>query len=346
MPDPIPQKKTEDEETLTFLKREEVRTMAKDMALLREEEAKKERERIAKIKAEEPKKEAPTPAQTPKPQPREEAKPKPFLMPHAEAQKPVFLRTRTRSEKIIIRVIVVGILLFILLNGAAFGYWYFTRKKVVEITPAPVEQEVESQPVGGDSTSEQIEVVEPPVIVFEPVQEKTIEVATASSLPLLLSEALKEEYPQGFTRIRLQHTENATPFTMGEFLEKAALVIPAPLSSLLNEDFMLFVYSSPGRKRLGIIAELSQTEGVQDMLRTWETTLERDTKSLWEVVGQKGSAYTPSFRQTVYNNVPIRFQTFSVLDFGIVYGLSNTKLILTASFESLTRAVDLLTQNR
>lgn len=40
------------EEKLEFLKREEVRTMAKDLARLREQEAKKERERIAKLKTE------------------------------------------------------------------------------------------------------------------------------------------------------------------------------------------------------------------------------------------------------------------------------------------------------
>jgi outer membrane biosynthesis protein TonB len=338
------------EEKLEFLKRDEVRTMAKDMALLREEEAKKERERITRIKAEEPKKKISAPAQAPKPQPIS-----PSLMPHTEAAKPVFLRARTRSEKIIIRAIVIGILLFILLNGLAFGYWYFTRKKVVEIIPAPAEQEVESQPTGGDSTSAQIEVKEPPVVFFEPAQEKTIEVATTDNLISLLSNAIKEEYPQGFTRIRLQHTENAAPLTTGEFLEKAAVVMPSSLSALLHEDFMLFAYASPGRKRLGMIAELTQiadteqsrsTEGVQDMLRNWETTLEQDTKSLWEVVGQKGSAYAPSFRQTTYKNISVRFQTFSVLDFGVVYGLSDTKLILATSFESLTRAIDLLLQNR
>ena len=122
--------------------------------------------------------------------------------------------------------------------------------------------------------------------------------------------------------------------------------MPEPLQSLLKDDFMLFVYSSQNRKRLGIMAELALTEGVQDILKTWETTLEQDTKSLWEMTGQKGSAYTSFFRQSVHQNNLVRFQTFSVLDFGIVYTLFGSKIILTTSFESLTKAVDLLIQSR
>jgi hypothetical protein len=333
MAEPLPSKKPGDEETLAFLKREEVRTMAKDIALLREEEAKKERERIAQIKTEGPKKGT----QTQQPLPTSQPIP-PSLMPHREEQKPVFLRAKTHPEKIIIRVIAIGVLLFILLNGLAFGYWYFTK-------PQPIVEESEPEP--------ELTPVLTPVVFFDTAQEKTIEVAATDNLPLLLSDALKEEYPQGFTRIRLQNTEENVSILTREFLDKAAMAVSEPLLSLFQEDFVLFVYASPassaggpGRKRLGIITELAQTERVQDMLKSWETTLEEDTKQLWEIVGQKGSAYTPFFRQSVYQNNLVRFQTFSVLDFGIVYALSGTKLILTTSFESLTKAVDLLAQSR
>ncbi|MDO8474122.1 MAG: hypothetical protein Q7S62_01015 [bacterium] len=348
MAEPLPSKKPEVEETLQFLKREEVRTMAKDVALLREEESKKERERITQIKTEEPKKETETGMKIPQPQPIP-----PSLMPHAEVQKPVFVKAKTHSEKIVIRLIVIGVLLFILSNGLAFGYWYFTRKKMAEITPAPqqtpttepapaspTEPATTSLDVGGEG------VAPTPVLFFGAVQEKTIEVAVADNLLSLLSNTLKEEYLQGFTRIRLQNTEDKTFLTTREFLNKAAVALPEPLLALFKKDFMLFVYSSPGRKRLGFIGELYQIEGVQDILRTWETTLEQDTKQLWGIVGQKGSAYTPFFRQTVHQNSLVRFQTFSALDFGVVYTLFGTKLILATSFESLTKAVDLIIQSR
>src|SRR3989338_6960426 len=204
MPESLPQKKTGDEETLQFLKREEVRTMAKDVALLREEEAKKERERIAQIKTEGPKKEAQKPlaisqpVQGRKPLSGSERPMPPSLMPHDQVQKPVFVRAKTSSEKIVIRVVVIGVLLFILLNGLAFGYWYFTRKKVVEVTPFPeptpvVEVQEPVVPlIEPEGSSEPERPPAPtPVVFFETAQEKTVEVATADSLPLLLSNVLK-----------------------------------------------------------------------------------------------------------------------------------------------------------
>ena len=356
MPEPLPQKKQEgEEETLQFLKREEVRTMAKDMARLREQEAKKERERITKIKtglpaqAGEPRQEAPVLVQTPKPQPIQGAKTRsgserpmpPPLMPHAEGlptvrqeQKPVFLRTKTRSEKILIRAIIIGILLFILLNGITFGYWYFIERKagagtgstepILQYSPAPIQT---------------------PAAFFETLQETTINLGAADDLIALVSDTLEKEYPQGFTRILVKN-EGGSFLTTQEFLRRAGIAAPEPLLSLLQNDFMLFAYSSPARKRLGIITDLAQSEGAQDIIKNWEATVEQDTKPLWEIVEQKGSAYTPFFRQTAYQNNQVRFQTFSELDFGIVYTLFETKLILTTSFESLTKTVDLLTQNR
>ena len=332
------------EETLQFLKREEVRTMAKDIAKLREQEATEERTRIAKIKTEEPKLQPqPQPVQGLKTHSGSERPAPPSLMPHAKEQKPVFVKAKTRPEKIIVRVIVIGVLLFILANGLAFGYWYFTRKNVVKVTPGsqtPGVNDAELQQTPGVSNALT------PVLFFDAVQEKTIEVATADNLLVLLSGVLKEEYPQGFTRILLKEGGDTTLFTMQEFLNKAGVAMPEPLLSLLEPDFMLFMYTVPGKKRLGFMGELSQTEGVQDMLQTWETTLEQDMKALWETVGQKGSAYAPFFRPAVHQNNLVRFQTFSVLDFGVVYALFGTKLILTTSFESATKAIDLLIQNR
>lgn len=339
MEEPLPPKKTEVEETLQFLKREEVRTMAKDVAKLREQEATKERERITDIKTE--------PQQALQTQ---GAKLKPSLMPHAEKPRMVLPKARTRFEKILIRLVVAGILIFILSNGIAFGYWYFIKKRGAQITPSPQPSPEamagEAEPGNGNQVSTGNLVSPTPIVFFETPQEKTVDAAATDNLLLLLSNVLKEEHQQGFTRILFKKQGGDAFLTTKEFLTRTNLVMPGPLLSLLKEDFMVFVYSSPGRKRLGFIAELSQTDGAQDMLKGWETTLQQDTKPLWEIVGQKGSAYTPFFRQTAYQNNVVRFQTFSVIDFGVVYTLFGTKLILATSFESVTKAVDLLIQSR
>jgi len=45
---------------------------------------------------------------------------------------------------------------------------------------------------------------------------------------------------------------------------------------------------------------------------------------------------------SIYQGISLRFQTFSVIDFGIVYGIIDDKLLFTSSFESFKRAVDQL----
>ena len=104
------------DEKLEFLKREEVRTMAKDIAKIREEEAKKERERIANFKKE-AKKPQVVLSQQPAPKKQEPLK-------RLSMQK----RPLKRSEKLFIRFLVSGVILFLLLNVITFGFWYFFQR--------------------------------------------------------------------------------------------------------------------------------------------------------------------------------------------------------------------------
>ena len=70
--------------------------------------------------------------------------------------------------------------------------------------------------------------------------------------------------------------------------------------------------------------------------------MEQDLASFFDIIATKGSAYTTFFRSATYQGVQVRFQTFSVTDFGIVYGVIDNKLLLTSSFESAQKVFDLL----
>lgn len=104
------------DEKLEFLKREEVRTMAKDIAKIREEEAKKERGRISNFKKEAEKPQVVL-SQQPAPKKQEPLK-------RLSMQK----RPLKRSEKLFIRFLVSGVILFLLLNVITFGFWYFFQR--------------------------------------------------------------------------------------------------------------------------------------------------------------------------------------------------------------------------
>jgi len=124
------------EEKKELLKREEIRTMGKDMARLREIEAQKERERIAALKLEEAKKGKP-------PSPPEIEKPK--VPPETLIPKPL-LKKPSPFKKVLVRGIICAVLLLI------FGslLWFFVLKKPAEeeeiITPEEKEEEIIEEP--------------------------------------------------------------------------------------------------------------------------------------------------------------------------------------------------------
>lgn len=132
------------EEQLEFLRREDIRTMAKDMARLREEEAKKERERIIQLQ-EKHKKQQDQPSAAPESlghSPTGEPSQVP-LMPSGvalraspsgleamptdrQAIKRELPKPQSRAKKIFVRVVIVFLVLFITVNAIALIY--FLRK--------------------------------------------------------------------------------------------------------------------------------------------------------------------------------------------------------------------------
>ncbi|MEK9135159.1 MAG: N-acetylmuramoyl-L-alanine amidase [Patescibacteria group bacterium] len=136
-----------------FLKREEIKTMARDIAGLREMEAKTEKERIVDLK----------PAEI-KPQPHSPSSPSspsPILPPIPPTEnKPSF---SFPYKKIIVR----GIIILISLALLGFGFWFWQGKKPIEkkITP-PIQEALPPQ--------EPEEIIQPPIIQAPIIQDRLV----------------------------------------------------------------------------------------------------------------------------------------------------------------------------
>lgn len=333
-------------EKLEFLHREEIRTMAKDMGRLREEEAKKERERIVTLQVE--KKTVPAPAPVPEtqtqakaeiqvipqtpPQPKEPEKEKIVLIP------PPYTPP-SRMEKIFIRVAIAGFVLFLVANAVAAAYFFFWRKTP---QPPPPQQE-EQQPV--PETPAPPEPLLPPASLIKEGNTITLEYADASQIPELLSQSLQRVLPQGFTRVLVQNQqalpqEEQAYASTKTILEAFSVVPPQELNNLLGNNTTPFVFFSNGKNHLGFVMEASNPEQGLALMKSWEPTLERDTETLFGIMGEKGIGYASFFRGTSYKQVPIRFQTLSNKDFGIVYAFSGNRLLLAESLESMKALID------
>jgi len=101
-----------EKEKLEFLKREEIRTMEKDIKRLREVEAEKERERVSILETEKNKVRVMPPTEV--------------KIPSKETVLPKPPKKSSPREKILVRIGAILIFLFLL----TFFYWFFFAKKL------------------------------------------------------------------------------------------------------------------------------------------------------------------------------------------------------------------------
>ncbi|MDP2736099.1 MAG: hypothetical protein Q8P12_07950 [bacterium] len=153
-PKTIPQEPKE--EKLEFLKREEVRTMAKDIARVRERESRLQQERIAGLKPGETK-----PAQ-PKPQVALSQR-EPATKEGTPSAPLMGKRSPLRFEKVFIRIVVGGIILFLIFNAVALAAWLLLNRDAgtqqapeQQETTAPLPEPMQEEP-GTEETEEALE---------------------------------------------------------------------------------------------------------------------------------------------------------------------------------------------
>ncbi len=307
-------------EMLDFLKRGEVRTMAKDIARLRKEEAKKEAERIETLG-----KTQSTPVS---------------LMPSSFAKNsyvgenirmPLPQKPQTFS-KIFVRIVIVFIVIFVLINGGALVFWVLQKKS----TTPPIATQPTSETQIPETSTPQLGAVAFPI-----VNTTMLNFSGGADGPSLLSQFAAQEQTQGFTRVVPQNPENKKILSAKDFLNAMQIPIIASVSSILEDNFTLFLYQTPQRKRMGITLSLS-SEIDRNILKSWEPTLEQDLAPFFVWQGQKDKAYVKFFRPIAYKNTMIRCQTFSLEDFGICYALVNKNLVFTSSLESMRAVLNLL----
>ncbi|MBI2644347.1 MAG: hypothetical protein HYW95_02490 [Candidatus Wildermuthbacteria bacterium] len=387
-------------ETQEFLKREDVRTMAKDITQLREGEAQEERERIAQMKVQEqPIEKQPEPE--PEPEPKPEPQPQPVTpesktetrfprkeLPSSLPQPP------SRFEKIFVRIVISVLGIAILVNGAFALYWYFGKQGKLPLigkkpapspteiptpTASPSESPFESPlPTSTPSTTPTATATPTPTttatatqtpspspsatatpspsatatytptpapipgaIVFN--RTATLLVSSPEGIRPALDQLLREDSPNGFTRVLLKDETTNQQISIQEFFVRG-MGGSTEIQGLLGQDATIFVHTLPlqgaTRKRIGIIAEVADAGRAKTVLKEEERTFEQETESFIALMGPKGSGYRNYFREYEYRGTLVRFQTLSKNDLGICYAFMGNKVMVTTSLESMERAID------
>ncbi|MBI1984823.1 MAG: hypothetical protein HYS60_01785 [Candidatus Wildermuthbacteria bacterium] len=306
-------------EMLDLLKRGEVRTMAKDVAEVREETAKQEFGRIGAT--------APQTLQPVSPA----GEPSSF-MPASPAGAIPSAPERP-SSKTLPRILIALFVIAGLGAGGFFAYQSFLRKEPAPSAVQTPEQAPESEQA----------IPETPAPLLQTSYSSTIEVAGGVAA---LEDFLSQDHQKGLTAIQLAN-EAQQPLNLQDFFATFGMQVPENISSLLRPNFTFFLsVSNAGNKRLGFVLKTASNFSISDLLEAWEPAMERDFALLSSPLGPKNKFYVSFFRQSQYQGVPVRYQTFSDQDFGIVYAQMQDFLIFTTSFESARNVIDALLLNQ
>lgn len=345
----------QEEEKLEFLKREEIKTMSKDIARLREKEAEKEKERMGRLKIEDKTVEAIKIWKTKEEKPE---KPEETLEELGKEKKVEEIREiiqkrivhlpapPSKLKKVFARIPFIIILIFILVS--VFLFWYsYLRIEKPESPFIPASEEV-SQPETPEPEIIQPKKPEASSSLISVENTIILQISNPEEVSDLLSQILQGDFTQNqFTRVLIENTEENKFLGLKEFFEALNVKTPDGLFNRLANDFTLFIYSSQQRNELGLITKVNAfitkvdaEKDFADLLISWESTMEKDTENLFALSGKKGSALASRFRTSFYEKVGFRFLTISEADFGICYAWFGDYFVLTASFESMKRVID------
>lgn len=316
-------------EKLEFLKREEIRTMQKDIKKLREIEAKKERKRIIALQTKAKKVKA-----EPKVKPEIGAEPlaEGILIPKPPKKPAPF-------QKILVRLVIILFCIFLFW----FNYWFFIQKPPVEeISPpeeeiSPPEEPPEEVP---EEPLEKPEITIPPSLISIE-QTLTAEVSEIEEIPEALEQLMKEELPEGsFVRIIIKNQKENRLVDLEEVAQSFQVELSSEvLQKLKIEDSTILIYSQKEGKRGVLISKIEEKEGLEELLKEWEVKIEKE--GLFISQGEI-PVLASSFKSFALEEIPIRYLTISKKDLGICYALFSDHFILTTSFEGLRTTIKAL----
>jgi len=299
-----------EKEKLEYLRREEIRTMEKDIKKLREIEAERERTRISALEAEAKKTKV-------MPRPKEEMPKKETILPKPPQKPPL-------TKKILVRIGIILLLFFFL----TFFCWYFGIKK----PPAP---EIIEKPVKGIEEIPEIPIP-PPLILVEKVISP--EISKIEDVPKIFNQINQEILSEGkFAQIAIKNKLDNRLVSFEEISQVYQIDVPEGFFQKLEENSTLALFSQKEGKRIVFLAKVKEETGLKELLKNWE---EKISKEGIFVSGSKITTPSPYFRTSFYQNVGFRYLTISKEDLGICYAWFDNYFVFTSSFESMKKVIE------
>lgn len=228
--------------------------------------------------------------------------------------------------KIWIRVVASFFILAILATIVTFWYWYLTVKEEPAQTPIVIPQE------------KQAATAPLPLIPTENVE--TIEITASAELPSALFQTLQKDLSENkFTRLLIKNAPENEFLGLKEFFDIFQVKTPENFYDNINNDFTLFILSTPSKNQLGFIAKTESPAVLRSILELWEQTLQEDTNNLFSLLGD-GQTGQYSFQKSSYRDAVIHYLSFPGENFGICWAITDNYFIFTSSGQSIVKTID------
>jgi len=336
------------EEKLAFLKREEIRTMAKDLVRLQEQAALAQREKVADLKI----------AQKVKQELIEREKiantiiPSDFGVKQEEVEDLLpKIKKPSSFQKIFVRIFIgLAGLGFLFLLG--FGVWFLVTKRGKPLQPSPlptptvptISPSIVSSPTPSSEPPSSPNI--PPIPLIKVKEIKLVRLTETADPKTTTLEIIKtvptQDNPEFYELLLEKDGKFLSP---KDFFDNFKIGFPEGFWTDLStkpEDFDLLLYPKTNNLRLGFLVKTTDAQKTISLFRSRESRLENDWETILVISGKNKPALYRYFRQTSYKDVLVRYLTVSKQDLGLCYASYNDYFILTTSFESIKKIIDQL----
>jgi len=244
-----------------------------------------------------------------------------------------------KSEKILIRVIIIFILVIILATISLF--WYRSIKDI-GAPPEIIEKEV---------------IVE--VLVPEVIAPKSLFNYNRFEYPLitrsnefsahLLSYMAEKTEEESITKIMFRdqrNPKNPSFITSRSFLETFSITMPPPFNNRVDQGSLnVFVHSSDGINNTGFAVIINEIDGFTGMMREWEDDAAENVYQFLSLLGKETKAADQIFSPITHEQREIRclaYQDGSDICYSILKSSLTNIFVFTTSSDTLKALIDSL----
>lgn len=244
-----------------------------------------------------------------------------------------------KSEKILIRAIIVFVLVIILATISLF--WYRSIKDI-GAPPEIIEKEVI------------VEVLVPEVIApkslfnYNRFEYPLITRSNEFSAHLLsyMAEKTKEE---SITKIMFRdqkNPKNPSFITSRSFLETFSITMPPPFNNRVDQGSLnVFIHSSDGINNTGFAVIINEVDGFTGMMREWEDDAAENVYQFLSLLGKETKAADQIFSPITHEQREIRclaYQDGSDICYSILKSSLTNIFVFTTSSDTLKALIDSL----